>query len=307
MSKMQTDTSKVCSGTIKLIGVGNTGCKLVSQMARNGLNGADFILVNSDFNYKTIKEATYITVDEINRNELTNIFKETNMVIIVAGMGGRIGTKYTGEIAEIAKATGALTIGIVTKPFNFEGVIRSQVADRGTLQLIKKVDSLFIVPNNQVTSSIVSEGDLNGTFELSDTNIEITVNDIVNIINAPGVINIGIDGMKDVMKNAGLAWIASGIGKKDNPCVNAVNNALFSLMFNVPLYYNDTNDILFKITGGDKLTLFEVNQATDVLKQSFHPDTNIIFGVGRDSDMEDAAEIIVIGTNRVRSPEQKVV
>lgn len=305
MSEIQTDSSQICSSTIKLIGVGKAGCKVVAQMAQTKFVGVDFILVSAEFPRRIpVEEVTYLPINDIYCNEIKSKFIGTDMAIIVVGMGGRIGTRYAAEIAEIAKGTGALTIAIITKPFNFEGVIRSQVADRGILRLLKKVDSLFILPNSQITSSITCEGDLNGAFELSDVNIQNTVSAIVSIINAPAIIDVGIEGMKSVMKDAGLAWISTGMGKRNNRYIKAVDDALAGLMFNVPLYYDDTNNILFKIRGGPEMTLYAVNETLDILKHAFRPDTNIIFGVEQDSDMKDKADIIVIGTNRVKRLEK---
>ncbi len=299
MYEVMTDKYKIKSHTTKIVAVGNVGCEVVSNisnMAQTDFAREDLILVNSNFRYKRSTEATYISLDKLKHKNITNIFNEADVVIIVAGMGGSTGTKYAIEVAKKAKESGALTLAVVTKPFNFEGIIRSEVAEIGILKLLKKVDALFIERNNTTTSSITCTGDINEIFQLSKANLLLTAYDLANIFKSSELITIDIEDIRNTMTDVGIAWISNGFGSKDDCLSDAARQALYRAMSDLPLYSDDTKNIIFKIVAGDNLNLYEVNKIVETLQQSFPKDVNIIIGASKDIEMKDKAAITLIGT-----------
>ncbi|MFA5761063.1 MAG: hypothetical protein WC877_04815 [Dehalococcoidales bacterium] len=299
MSEVTTDEHKIKSHTTKIVAVGNVGCKVVSnisKMAQTDFTREDLILVNSNFRYKCSTEATYISIDKLKHKNITNIFYEADVVIIVAGMGGSTGTKYAIEVAKKAKESGALTLAVVTKPFNFEGIIRSEVAEIGILKLLKKVDALFIERNNTITSSITCTGDINENFQFSKANLLLTAFNLANIFKPSALITIDIEDIRNIMTDVGIAWISSGFESKEDWFSDTARQALSRAMSNLPLYFYDTKNIIFKIVAGDNLNLYEVNKIVETLKQSFPKDVNIIIGASKEIEMKDKAAITLIGT-----------
>jgi cell division protein FtsZ len=216
------------------------------------------------------------------------------MVFITGGMGGGTGTGAAPVIADIAKQSGALTIAVVTKPFSFEGNHRCQVANEGITRLLGKVDTLIIIPNDRLLDLCDQKTGVDNAFKLADDVLRHGVQAIAEVITTPGLINLDFADVKSVMKDAGPAWMSMGRGSGQNRAIDAANQALASPLLDVSI--NGSKAVLFNVVGGSSLTLFEVNEAADVIGQAVDPDANIIFGVAQDPDMENEVRITLVAT-----------
>jgi len=300
---------------IKVIGLGGGGCNAVTRMVREEILGVDFIAMNTDAQALAICEApTLIQLGEKltkglgvggdhtlgqraaeeSREELKEIVSGADMVFITAGMGGGTGTGAAGVIAEIGKQSGALTIAVVTKPFNFEGAHRCQVADEGITRLLGKVDTLIIIPNDRLLALCDQKTGVDSAFRMADDVLRHGVQAIAEVITTPGMINLDFADVKAVMKDAGPAWMSMGRGSGQNRASDAAKEALASPLLDVSI--DGSKAVLFNVVGGSSLTLYEVNQAADVIKQAVAPEANIIFGVAHDSTMENEVRITLITT-----------
>ncbi len=303
------------SAKIKVIGLGGGGCNAVTRMVRDEIQGVDFIAVNSDAQALAITEAPVrlklgekltrglgVGGDSVlgqkaaeeSRDELKEVISGADMVFITSGMGGGTGTGAAPVIAEIAKQSGALTIAIVTKPFTFEGTHRCQVADEGINQLLSKVDTLIISPNDRLLDLCDQQTTVDNAFRLADDVLHHGVQAISEVITVPGLINLDFADVKAVMKDAGPAWMSIGIGSGKERATEAAKEALASPLLDVSI--DGSQGVLFNVVGGSNLTLFEVNEAADVIKQAVDPDANIIFGVAQDSHMDKEIRITLIAT-----------
>jgi len=220
---------------------------------------------------------------EESRDELKELVAGSDMVFITAGMGGGTGTGAAPAIAEIAKETGALTIAVVTKPFTFEGVHRAEVAKEGIVKLLGKVDTLIIIPNDRLLDLCDQKTGVDSAFKMADDVLRHGVQAISEVITVPGMINLDFADVGAVMKDAGPAWMSIGHGSSKNRAVDAAKEALASPLLDVTI--EGSKGVLFNIVGGSDLTLFEVNEAAEVIKQAVDPDANIIFGVAHDPNM----------------------
>jgi cell division protein FtsZ len=216
------------------------------------------------------------------------------MVFITGGMGGGTGTGAAPTIAEVAKQGGALTIAVVTKPFTFEGVHRCQVADEGIIRLLGKVDTLIIIPNDRLLDLCDHRTGVDSAFKMADDVLRHGVQAISEVITVPGLINLDFADVKAVMKDAGPAWMSIGTGSGQNRAVDAAKEALASPLLDVSI--DGSKGVLFNVVGGSSLTLFEVNQAAELIKQAVDPDANIIFGVAHDPSMDKEVRITLIAT-----------
>ena len=300
---------------IKVIGLGGGGCNAITRMVREEIQGVEFIAMNTDAQALAITEApTRIQLGEKltkglgvggdhaqgqkaaeeSSDELRELVSGADMVFITCGMGGGTGTGAAPVIAEIAKQGGALTIAVVTKPFNFEGVHRCQVADEGITRLLGKVDTLIIIPNDRLLNLCDQKTGVDNAFQLADDVLRHGVQAISEVITVPGLINLDFADVKAVMKDAGPAWMSIGTGSGKNRAVEAAKDALASPLLDVSI--DGSKGVLFNIVGGSSLTLFEVNEAAEVIKQAVDIDANIIFGVARDPTMDNEVKITLIAT-----------
>jgi cell division protein FtsZ len=300
---------------IKVIGLGGGGCNAVTRMVRENIQSVEFIAMNTDAQALAICEAPQsiqigskltkglgvggdhimgTKAAEESRDELRELVSGADMVFVTAGMGGGTGTGAAPIIAEIAKNSGALTIAVVTKPFTFEGSHRCEVAEDGINNLLDKVDTLIIIPNDRLLALCDQKTGVDSAFRLADDVLRHGVQAIAEVITTPGMINLDFADVKAVMKDAGPAWMSIGRGSGQNRATDAAKEALASPLLDVSI--EGSKAVLFNIVGGSSLTLHEVNQAADVIKQAVDPDANIIFGVANDPTMDSEVRITLITT-----------
>jgi cell division protein FtsZ len=306
---------------IKVVGLGGGGSNAVTRMVRDGVDGVDFIAMNTDAQSLAITEApTRIQLGEKLvrglgaggdhtighkaaeecRDEIKEVVQGAEMVFITAGMGGGTGTGSASVVAEIAKASGALTIAVVTKPFGFEGSHRMKNAEEGIQMLMPLVDTLIIIPNDRLFTMCDQKTGVDAAFRLADEVLSNGVQAIAQVITVPGMINLDFADVRAIMKDAGPAWMSIGKGSGPNRAIDAAKSALASPLLDVSV--SGAKGVLFNITGGENLSLFEVNQAAEVIKQSVDPDANIIFGVVRDTRLDKDIKITLIATGFATSP-----
>jgi cell division protein FtsZ len=300
---------------IKVIGLGGGGCNAITRMVREEIQGVEFIAMNTDAQALAITEAPIrfqigekLTrglgvggdhsvghkAAEESRDEIKELVTGADMVFITGGMGGGTGTGAAPVVAELAKQGGALTIAVVTKPFTFEGTHRCQVADEGIIRLLSKVDTLIIIPNDRLLDLCDARTGVDSAFRMADDVLRHGVQAIAEVITVPGMINLDFADVKAVMKDAGPAWMSIGRGSGQNRAIDAAKEALASPLLDVSI--NGSNGVLFNVVGGDTLSLFEVNQAAEVIKQAVDPEANIIFGVAHDSTLDKEIRITLIAT-----------
>ena len=300
---------------IKVIGLGGGGCNAITRMVREEIQGVEFIAINTDAQALSITEApTRIQLGEKtsrglgvggdhtlgqkaaeeSRDELKEIVSGADMVFVTCGMGGGTGTGAAPVVAEIAKQGGALTIAVVTRPFSFEGSHRCQVSDDGITRLLEKVDTLIIIPNNRLLELCDQKTAVDNAFKLADDVLRHGVQAIAEVITVPGMINLDFADVKAVMKDAGPAWMSVGRGSGQNRAVDAAKEALASPLLDVSM--DGSRGVLFNVVGGSNLSLFEVNEAAEAIKEAVAPDANIIFGVGHDPTMDKEIRITLIAT-----------
>jgi cell division protein FtsZ len=300
---------------IKVIGLGGGGSNAITRMVREEIQGVEFIAMNTDAQALAITEApTRIQLGEKltkglgvggdhtlgqraaeeNRDELRELVSGADMIFITSGMGGGTGTGAAPIVAEIAKQSGALTIAVVTKPFSFEGVHRTQVANEGITRLLGKVDTLIIIPNDRLLALCDQKTGVDSAFKLADDVLRHGVQAIAEVITTPGLINLDFADVKSIMKDAGPAWMSIGRGSGQNRAIDAAKEALASPLLDVSI--NGSKAVLFNVVGGNSLTLFEVNEAADVIRQAVDPEANIIFGVAHDPGMDNDVRITLVAT-----------
>jgi cell division protein FtsZ len=231
---------------------------------------------------------------EESRQVIDELVEGADMVFVAAGMGGGTGTGGIPVVSEVAKESGALTIGVVTKPFTFEGGHRGEVAEEGILELSSKVDTLIVIPNDRLLQLCDAKTTVDNAFRLADDALLLGVQAISEVVTVPGLINLDFADIKSVMKNAGPAWMSVGKASGQNRAAEAAKAALASPLLDVSI--NAARGVLFNITGGSSLTLFECNEAAEVIGQAVDPKANIIFGVVYDTKMDSEIRITVIAT-----------
>jgi len=307
---------------IKVIGLGGGGCNAITRMVQEQIQGVEFIAANTDAQAMALTEApTRIQLGERltrglgvggdhslghkaaeeSRDEVKEAISGADMVFITCGMGGGTGTGAAAPIAEIAKQSGALTIAVVTKPFSFEGSNRTKVADEGIAQLLGKVDTLIIIPNDRLLDLCDQKTGVDTAFKMADDVLRHGVQAISDVITVPGMINLDFADVKAVMKDAGPAWMSIGRGSGQNRAVDAAKEALASPLLDVSA--SGSKGVLFNVVGGSNLSLFEVNQAAEVIRQAVDPEANIIFGVASNAEMDKDLQITLIATGFVANRE----
>ena len=315
---MAKSTFSTAPARIKAIGVGGGGSNAITRMVRESIKGVEFIVMNTDAQALALAEAPVRVqlgekltrglgaggdhtvgskaADE-SRQAIQEIVAGADMVFVTAGMGGGTGTGGIPIVAEVSRQSGALTIAIVTKPFSFEGTRRSRVAEEGILQLCDKVDTLVIIPNDRLIDLCDAKTTVDNAFRLADDVLRLGVQAIAEVVTVPGLINLDFADIRSIMKNAGPAWMSVGRGTGQNRAIEAAKAALLSPMLDVSI--SGAKGVLFNVTGGSDLTLFECNEAADVIAQSVDPDANIIFGVVFNPQMEKDVQITIIATGFV--------
>lgn len=298
---------------IKVVGVGGAGVNAVNRMIDAGLKGVEFLAVNTDAQALLMSDAD-VKIDigreltrglgagsdpdvgmnaaEEHRDELQEALQGSDMVFIAAGEGGGTGTGAAPVVAEIARSVGALTIGIVTRPFGFEGRRRSVAAESGIQRLREKVDTQIVIPNDRLLTVANEQTSVVDAFRMADDVLLHGVQGITTLITTPGLINTDFADVRMIMQNAGAALMGIGQAQGDNRSVNAARAAISSPLLEASV--EGARGVLLNISGGSNLGLFEVNEAAEVIHEVAHPDANIIFGAVIDEAMGDEVRVTVI-------------
>lgn len=300
---------------IKVIGVGGGGNNAVNRMITAGLKGVEFVAVNTDAqslflsqsNHK-IQIGTKLTkglgaganpeiggkAAEESRDEIMQALKGADMVFVTAGMGGGTGTGAAPVVAEIAKEMGALTVGVVTKPFTFEGRKRLTQAEQGIENLKSRVDTLITIPNDRLLQVIDKNTSIVEAFRIADDVLRQGVQGISDLIAVPGLINLDFADVKTIMKDTGSALMGIGSSTGENRATEAARMAISSPLLETSI--EGARGVLLNITGGTSLGLFEVNEAAEIIAQAADPEANIIFGAVIDERMNEEVRVTVIAT-----------
>jgi cell division protein FtsZ len=309
---------------IKVIGVGGGGVNAINRMIDAGLKGVEFIAINTDAQALLMSDAE-LKLDigqeltrglgagsdpdvgraaaEENRSIIEEALKGADMVFITAGEGGGTGTGGAPVVAEIAKSLGALTIGVCTRPFGFEGRVRAMQADGGIGRLRECVDALIVIPNDRLLTQSNDKTSMVNAFKMADEVLLQGVQGITDLLTTPGVINTDFADVKKIMANAGTAVMGIGYASGDGRAVEAARKAITSPLLEATI--EGARGILLNIAGGSDLGLFEVNEAANIIQEIAHPDVNLIFGNVIDESMGDEVRITVIATGFDRWDETK--
>lgn len=314
MALVKPDSARIAK--IKVIGIGGGGGNAVSSMIEeNTIKGVEFIAVNTDAQVLLAnKAATKLQIGEKRTKglgvggdpsigeqaaeesieKIKELIIDSDMVFVTAGMGGGTGTGASPVIAKIAKDQGALTIGIVTKPFHFEGTRRSLAAEEGIEKLREQVDTLIVIPNQRLMDVIDRKMTLLEAFKVADSVLAQAVGGIADIITTPGLINVDFADVKTIMKDAGSALLGIGTGVGENRAQMAARAAISSPLLDLSI--EGATGVLFNITGGNDLTMFEVDEAAKIISSSADTDANIIFGAVIKPELSDQIKITVVAT-----------
>ena len=300
---------------IKVVGVGGAGNNAINTMVENSLGVVEFVAVNTDKQALHISKAnTKVQIGdkitkglgaganpeigekaaEENRDEIASVLQGADMVFIAAGMGGGTGTGAAPVVASVAKELGILTVGVVTKPFGFEGVKRSTAAKKGVDNLKEFVDALIVIPNDKLLGLVSKDTTLKDSFRIADDVLRQGVQGIADVIVVPGLINCDFADVKTIMKNTGLAHMGSGLATGDNKAEEAAKTAILSPLLETSI--DGARGVLVNITGGPTMSLFEANQAATIVQEHIDPDANFIFGAVIDEEMKDQIKVTVIAT-----------
>jgi len=300
---------------IKVIGVGGGGCNAVNRMIEEGLGGIEFVAVNTDAQALLLSKASIRVrigdkstrglgaggnpesgrkAAEESAEELYEVLKGSDMVFVTAGLGGGTGTGGAPIVAQIAKEVGALTIGVVTRPFQFEGAKRMQSAEAGIAKLKEHADTLIVIPNDRLLQIVDKKVSLQDAFRVADDVLRQGIQGISELITVPGLINLDFADVRAIMSEGGAALMAVGHASGEDRARVAAEMAISSQLLDITI--DGARGILFNVTGGNSLTLFEVNQAAAIIKETAHPDVNLIFGAVIDPNLGDEIHITVIAT-----------
>jgi cell division protein FtsZ len=313
---------------IKVVGVGGGGSNAVNRMIEEGLAGIEFVAVNTDAQALVLSDAPMrVRIgDKLTRGlgaggnpevgqkaaeesaeELYEVLKGTDMVFIAAGIGGGTGTGAAPVIAQVAKEVGALTIGVVTRPFTFEGVKRAKSAEQGIGRLKEVVDTLIVIPNDRLLQVADKRASLQDSFKMADDVLRQGIQGISELITVPGLINLDFADVRTIMSEGGAALMAVGRATGEDRARAAAEMAISSQLLDITI--DGARGILFNVTGGADLSLFEVNQAAAIIKETAHPDVNLIFGAVVDPSLGDELRVTVIATgfegSNIRRPSSR--
>ena len=309
-------TSEPSNGArMKVVGVGGGGSNAVSRMFRERITGIEYMVVNTDTQALLgcdvpirIGIGDQLTggkgvggdpdlggrAAEESREALFEAVCDADMVFVAAGMGGGTGTGAAPPIAQIIKETGALTVGVVTTPFAFEGVRRARTAEQGIKELKQQVDTLLVIPNERLHAICEEEISADNAFKMADDVLRLGVQSIAELVTVSGAINLDFADVNAVMKDAGPAWMSIGWGVGENRAKEAAQQAISNPLLDVSI--EGATGVLFNITGGSDLRLSELHHAAEVIQRVVDPDANIIFGMVTDLKMENEIKLTVIAT-----------
>jgi cell division protein FtsZ len=300
---------------IKVLGVGGGGSNAVNRMIEEGLRGVEFVAINTDAQALMLSEAprrvrigdkltkglgsggdadTGAKAAEESSDDIYEVINGSDMVFITAGMGGGTGTGGAPVIARIAKETNALTIGVVTKPFGFEGSKRREVADQGIEQLKDHVDTLIVIPNDRILDIVDKKANIQQAFGVADDVLRQGIQGISELITLPGLINLDFADVRTIMAEGGAALMAIGRGQGENKAIEAAEKATASRLLDVTI--DGARGVLFNVSGGKDMSLFDVQEAAEIIRRSADPEANIIFGAAVNEQLEDEIQITVIAT-----------
>lgn len=301
--------------SIKVVGIGGGGGNAVNRMIEEGLGGVEFIAINTDAQALMLSKAkTRVRIgDKLTRglgaggspeigrkaaeesaDELYEVLRGADMVFITAGMGGGTGTGGAPIVAQVAKELGALTIGVVTRPFTFEGARRIQTAEAGIEALKSQVDTLIVIPNDRLLDIVDKRATLQDTFRMADDVLRQGIQGISELITVPGLINVDFADVRTIMSEGGAALMAVGSASGDDRARKAAEDAISSKLLDVTI--DGARGILFNITGGPNMGMHEVSEAAAIIKETAHPEVNLIFGAAIDENMGDEIRITLIAT-----------
>ncbi|HDH63459.1 MAG TPA: cell division protein FtsZ [Firmicutes bacterium] len=301
---------------IKVVGVGGAGTNAVNRMIERDVKNVEFIAINTDVQVLKLSKAHRLVqigpkttkglgagsdpelgaqAANESREEIKDALLGADLVFITAGMGKGTGTGASPIVAEIAKEIGALTIGVVTKPFTFEGRKRMMTAEEGVEQLKEKVDTLIVISNNRLLEITSSKTSLLDSFSLADEALRQGVQGISDLLTQPGIINVDFNDISKIMRGAGNAWLGVGMGSGDKRAEQAAKNAITSPLLEISL--SGAKGLVVNIAAKKNIYLHELKRAMGVISKSVDPEANIIFGVTIDEELGDQMKIIVIATN----------
>ena len=303
------------SARIKVIGVGGGGSNAVSRMFRDRMPGIEYLILNTD-NQALMSCDVPLRIcigdqltggkgvggnpeigaqaAEESRDELHDAVRDADMVFVAAGMGGGTGTGAAPVLASVVKETNALTVGIVTTPFSFEGLRRARAAEEGIERLKQEVDTLLVIPNERLHMICQEEITAENSFKMADDVLRLGVQSIAELVTVSGEINLDFADVQAVMRNAGPAWMSIGHGRGDTRAKEAAHQAITNPLLDVSI--EGATGVLFNITGGSDLKLSELHQAAEVIQRVVDPDANIIFGMVTDLKMEEEVKLTVVAT-----------
>ncbi len=301
------------AATIKVVGLGGGGCNAINRMIEKGLSGVDFFAVNTDVQAlrnsgtaNTVQIGTALTrglgcganpnvgreAAEESREDLAMVLDGADLVFITAGMGGGTGTGAAAVVAELARESGALTVAVVTKPFGFEGRKRMQMAERGIADLESKVDTLIVIPNERILQIIEKRTPLQEAFTYADDVLRAGIQGISDLITQPGLINLDFADIKTIMTDAGSAMMGIGEGSGEHRAADAAQKAIASPLLETTI--EGARGVIFNITGGLDLSMYEVNEAAEMISRAVDSDAQIIFGASVDPNLQGKVRVTVL-------------
>lgn len=312
---MEPDRGNGQYATIKVVGVGGGGGNAINRMIEAGLQGVEFISMNTDAQALSISKAPRRVqlgekltkglgagsnpevgekAAEESREQIREALEGADMVFITAGMGGGTGTGGAPVVAQIAREVDALTVAVVTRPFTFEGRRRAQQAEAGIEKLEAQVDTLITIPNDRLLQVVEKKTSIQDAFRVADDVLRQGVQGISDLIIVPGLINLDFADVKAIMSSAGSALMGIGVGMGEERAIEAARKAIASPLLEASI--EGAKGILFNITGSDNLGLHEVNAAAEIIAEAADPEANIIFGAVIDEEMKDEVRVTVIAT-----------
>lgn len=300
---------------IKVVGVGGGGSNAVNRMIEAGLRGVEFIAVNTDAQALMLSNAPVRVrigdkltkglgaggdssigdkAAEESSEDLAQTLDGADMVFVTCGMGGGTGSGAAPVIARVAKEAGALTVGVVTKPFGFEGGRRAATAEQGLAALKKEVDTLIVIPNDRLLQIVDRKASVREAFRIADDVLRQGIQGISELITVPGLINLDFADVRAIMSQGGSALMAVGRASGENRASEAAQRAISNALLDVTI--DGARGVLFNVRGASDVTLVEVTEAAEIIKRTTHPDANIIFGAVIDDEMGEDLQITVIAT-----------
>jgi cell division protein FtsZ len=300
---------------IKVIGVGGAGGNAINRMVDAGVDGIEFVAVNTDGQALLSSRAPLcvrigdkltkglgaggrpevgLRAAEESAESIGEMVRNADMIFIAAGMGGGTGTGASPIIARIAKAAGALTVGVVTRPFDFEGNRRSRSAEEGVNQLRDNVDALITIPNERLLSMVDPKTSISDAFQIADDVLHQGIAGISDLITKPGMINLDFADVRTIMRDAGSALMAIGYGEGENRTIDAAKQAIESPLLETSI--QGATGVLYNISGGKNLTLLETSEAAEIIRAAVDEDAEIIYGTSIDESLGDAVKITLIAT-----------